>query len=72
MISTENMLPRGHQALIALQDGQVSKLQGLFDKGLATPNDRDDRGRSLLHVRYPGMSPRGSLITNIYFIDSGR
>ena len=55
VISTANLLPRRHEALRAAQYGQVPKLQELFSRGLAAPNDRDiEEGKSLLHVRHPG------------------
>ena len=55
VISTANVLPRRHEALRAAQYGQVPKLQELFSRGLAAPNDRDiEEGKSLLHVRHPG------------------
>ena len=55
VISTANVLPKRHEALIAARCGMVSKLQELFSRGLTAPNDRETvEGKSLLHVRYPG------------------
>ena len=54
VISTANVLPRWHKTLTIVENKQVSKLQELFSNGLATPNDRNSEGRSLLHVRRPG------------------
>ena len=52
VISTANVLPKKHEALVAAC-GEVSKMQELFSRGLATPNDKDIKGNSLLHVRHP-------------------
>ena len=56
-ISTANVLPKRHQALIAVKGGNIPKLQELFSRGLAAPNDRETvEGKSLLHVRHPEMA----------------
>ena len=50
-IATFHIIPRDAEIWSHIRDGNVSEVQRMLSSGLANPNDQDDDGYTLLHVR---------------------
>ena len=51
-IATFSIIPLDAEVWHCIHNGDVPGLRHLFSSGLAAPNDQDEKGRTLLHVRH--------------------